>query len=76
MFTVGEMKKALAGLDDEQPLACFFFRRSDVESMCGKVTDDQWRHIVGLFDSTDYMSYEANDLIRHCYERAREMARA
>lgn len=77
MITVGSTKQQLAGLDDSAPLAVVFYRKNDAEEILNKeITDNEWERMVGLWDGSDYLFSETNDLIRYCYKRAKEAVRS
>lgn len=65
MFTVGNMRRALAGLDDEEPIAVVFFLKSDAEDNIGfELTKEQWADIAETFHSDDGIDTEATTLIK------------
>jgi len=64
MFTVGNMRRALAGLDDEQPLAVVFFTKSDAEDNTdSELTKEQWEFVCELFHKDAYVDQQATEAI-------------
>lgn len=71
MFTVGNMRRALAGLDDEQPLAVVFFTKSDGEDNTNtELTNEQWEFACTLFHKDAYVDQEATEAIRTYIDQA------
>lgn len=74
MFTVGNMRRALAGLDDEQPLAVVFFTKSDAEDNTHlELTNEQWEFACTLFHKDAYVDHQATEAI---YEYTKQAIRA
>ena len=65
MYTVGEMRRALAGLDDLEPLAVVFFTKGDAEDNCdSELTKAEWAFAADLFHRDELVDKEATEAIR------------
>ena len=74
MFTVGEMRRALAGLDDEQPLAVVFFNKSDAEDNTDvELTNEEWKFACELFHNDKYVDQQATEAIYEYVFRAKRV---
>ena len=72
MYSVGDMRRALAGLDDEQPLMVVFFRKQDAEDLLNEYLEPtKWAHAADLFHNNNYIEGEVCDIVRFCVSEAK-----
>jgi hypothetical protein len=65
MFTVGDMRKALKGKHDADPLAVVFFTKENAEDVLdAELTYEQWAHIAIKFQRTESLDMDAAECIR------------
>ena len=76
MFTVGMMRRALAGLDDEQPLAVVFFTKEDAQDNTDtEMTNEEWAFACELFHKDAYVDQQSNEAIEtYVYQAKRAKA--